>query len=166
MNIKRILLVVLMAIAGSTGFSQNEKLSFSSAIDYNDYLVDRINEVDQAYVEALEVGGSKEQCFAKIDSLNKISTRNLKQLKLLIAFNGEKNFVKSTTAFITYMNKISKKNLYDFEKLVFSDNLTAGMSKKMMSIATKLDADYDKYFSKIEVAQKAFAEKSGFSIGN
>ena len=159
---KRTFLIVLLVVSNLYCFAQ--KTTFTQAIEYNDYIVGYINEVDQAYLNSLAVGQGKEYCMAWTDSLSKITTRNLKILKMVAPFEGEKSFISSANGFIKYMNTISKKSLKDFDKLLFADNLTTSMTKKMNDIAKKLDSDYIKYFDKIDIAQKDLSVKYGFSI--
>lgn len=159
---KRTLLIIFLIVTNLACIAQ--KTTFTQAIEYNDYIVGYINEVDQAYLNSLQVKQGKEYCMTWTDSLSKVTTRSLGILKLVAPFDGEKNFIGSANGFIKYMNTISKKSLIEFDKLLFADNLTATMAKKLDSMATKLDADYSKYFDKIEVAQKALSVKYGFAI--
>lgn len=159
---KNAVFLILFILTHLTCFGQ--KKTFSSAIDYNDYVVDCINEVDQAYINALTVGSGKESCVAWTDSITQISIRNMARLKLVEPYNKEKKFIGSANSFIKYINKISKSSMVTFQKLLFADVLTDAMGKKMDAIAKKLDADYGKLFDIIEAEQKVFSTTYGFTI--
>jgi hypothetical protein len=141
-----------------------EKTSCTNAIEYNDYLVDLMNMVDQVWTKSLEQ--SDLQSSLKVNNeLKSLSGKMLKSLKKLEGYGGESAFKNATVTYITHMNNVSKKELPTFLKLIRAKNgLTAENEKKAEALIPILDGRRERLFSEFENVQAVFAAEHGFTI--
>jgi hypothetical protein len=167
---KRIIFCFLLFMAAGMLNAQNsyyiEKTSLPYAADYNDYIVDMIDLVDQQWTLAIE-DSVMESALASSKLMNDISGYILKTLAKLEGFNGDVDFKKSAINYITHMNKISKKELPEFIKIIRKPgSLTVAGEKRAEALIPILDDKREILFKGVEVAQNAFAKKNGITIVN
>jgi len=141
-----------------------EKTSFSTAVEYNNYLVDLVNTVDKAWSKTLEVddlaGSIKE---AK--NLKTLTDAVLKSLKKTPGYGGEVNFKNATVNYASHMNKVSKKELPAFLKILRGKGeFTAEKAKKAEVYIPILDGKREQLFAEFENIQTQFAKEYGFTI--
>jgi hypothetical protein len=141
-----------------------EKKSCTTAIEYNDYLVDMMNMVDQVWTKSLEQADLKSSMTVN-NELKTLSGKMLVSLKKLEGFGGETAFKNAAVTYITHMNNVSKKELPAFLKLIRAKGgLTTENEKKAEAYIPILDGKRERLFAEFENIQDAFATQHGFTI--
>jgi hypothetical protein len=147
----------------SCGPIDNRK-SFSDVTEYNDYIIDNMNIIDEMYVTTLDVEKGKEYCISQCDSLITKSKETVALLNDIQPYEGDSTLAMAAKDFCLYMSRAGKKDLPQFINLVLDQDLSAQDESKINTEATKIDKNYELQMDKVQVAQKAFAKKFNFII--
>lgn len=160
-----LLFISTQVVAQSNGVYV-EKKSCTSAVEYNDYIVDLVLLVGKSWSKAID-GSDLATTMKASSELKSITGKVMKSLGKLEGFNGDINFKSSAIDYVTYMNKISKKELPAFLKLIHGKGeFTADKEKKAEALIPALDDRREALFASIESAQADFATKNDFTIEN
>jgi hypothetical protein len=167
---KKIVLLFLPAIwlaSGAVAQSNGlyvEKKSCTTPIEYNNYLIDLLDMVDALWTKAIE-GPDLKSTLQSTADLKKVSGKILQSLKKLEAYGGDVNFKASAIDYVTHLNKISKKELPTFLKLIHAKGgLTPENEKKAEALIPILDDQRETKFAAIERFQEDFATQHNFTI--
>jgi hypothetical protein len=151
------------AMAQSNGLYV-EKKSCTTAIEYNNYLIDLLDMADALWTKSIDGPDLKTTLKANAD-LKKVTGKIIQSLKKLEAFGGDVNFKASSIDYITHLNKISKKELPAFLKLIHAKGgLTPENEKKAEALIPILDDQRETKFAAIERFQEDFAAQHNFTI--
>ena len=109
---KNILLLIPVLFVSANAFLQSngvyvEKTSCTTAIEYNDYIVDLVQLIDDAWDKAIGESDLKKALDAST-KLKTLSGQVTKSLKKLVGFDGETDFKQSTSDYVSHMSSISK----------------------------------------------------------
>ncbi len=153
---------VLISVV-SCGPIDNRK-SFDDVTEYNDYIIDNMNIIDEMYVTTLDVDKGKDYCLAQCDSLIVKSEETVALLNGIQPYDGDSTLAMAAKDFCNYMGKAGKKDLPDFINLVLKPELASEDESKINSEATKIDKNYEIQMDKVQATQKSFAKKFNFII--
>jgi hypothetical protein len=138
--------------------------TYSSAIEYNDFIIDHINELDSIYVSTMDVESGKDYCLSQCEVLMKKADEIIHELEANKVYKGETKFASAAIVFCKYMRDAGKKDLPEFINAIMQEDLASSDEAKILKMADKVDENYDKQMFKFEKAQKAFAKKFDFVI--
>jgi predicted small lipoprotein YifL len=137
-----------------------KKLKFETAKEYNDYVVQVVHEVDDAWKDAIQEKDLNES-LKKADILTQKSKEGLDKLNNLQAFKKDKLFKGSCVSYVTLIHKISQKELKEFLNLIHTDSPDQNRLDELIRI---LDGDRESKFHLITVCQQVFAEKYNLNL--
>lgn len=161
--------IIYLLFISNNSFSQSngsyeEKKVCLDAIEYNDYIVDLILLTSDSWSKAIDAADLSAAMKANKD-LKAISGKIIKSLQILQSFEGDVNFKKSAINYVSHLNKISKKELPKFFKLIYGKGtLTPEREKQAEALIPLLDERREYLFNQIESAQAAFAAQHNFAI--
>jgi hypothetical protein len=138
----------------------SKKLKFETAKEYNDYLVQVVHEVDDAWKDAIQEKDLNES-LKKADILAQKSKEGLDKLNNLQAFKKEKLFKGSCISYIKHIQKISQNELKEFLRLIHTDSPNQNRLDELIKI---LDDDRESKFHLITVCQQVFADKYNLNL--
>ena len=136
----------------------------TSAIEYNDFIIDHINELDELYVSTMNVESGKEYCLSQCEVLMKKADEIIRELEANKVYKGETKFASAAIVFCKYMKDAGKKDLPEFISTIMQEDLASSDEAKILKMADKIDENYDKQMFNFQKAQKAFAKKFDFVI--
>jgi hypothetical protein len=165
---KKKIIYLLLTVGAGTMYAQNsyyiEKTSFSTPIQYNDYLTELIDLVDDQWTIAIE-DSIMESALSNSKKMNDMSDKVLKTLDKIQPYDGEVDFKKSAKAYVEHMFRISKKELPEFIRLIRDpDKFTPAMEKRAEELIPILDGKREILFQGVERSQQAFSRKYGFTV--
>lgn len=160
-NLLTILSVVVMVI--SCGPTDNRK-SFSEVTEYNDYIIDNINLIDELYVTTLNEDKGREYCLSQCDSLIANSEKTIALLNNIQPFEGDSSLAMAAKDFCSYMAAIGKKDLPQFINLAMNPDVSIQDLAEINTDANKLDENYEIQMDKIEKVQSILAKKHNFKV--
>ncbi len=138
--------------------AKDKRKKFDKAADYNDYIIDIVDGVDEAWSTSIEEE-DKDKAFAWSDSLANRSKAGLTKLTNLQPFKKDSTFRDASTKYITHMSNISNKELKEFLTLIHGEEFTLESEQKAEALLPILDDQREKLFEDIKTTQKAFAAK-------
>jgi hypothetical protein len=159
--------VIMLAISscGSKSGSSSDKLTFSSAVDYNNYvigqqekIVNKMNELSDAIdAETYDVANTKreelvKQCVTSIDSV-----------KALDAYNSNTGFRDEAVVLFTFYKAISEKEYKEMLDILKKKDITETDLARMNEIKediTKRENERDGAFA---TAQNTFYKENNIS---
>lgn len=153
-------LAFIVVVLPLVTFSQ----TFSSAIEYNDFIIDHINELDSIYVTTMNVESGKEHCLLQCEILIKRAEEMIFELEANNVYEGETKFASAAIVFCKYMRDAGKKDLPEFISTIMRENIASSEEAGINKMADKIDENYDKQMTAFEKAQKVFAKKFDFVI--
>lgn len=163
-----IVLIPILFIHGGL-FSQSngiyvEKTTCTNAIEYNDYIINMIDLIDDAWSTVLDDKELK-KANTDIKYLRTLTDKILKSFKKLEGYQSEADFKNSAVNYTTHMNKVSKKELPEFMKIITTDAiLTEKGATRSEELIPILDGVREDLFALIEKKQEVFAAKNNFKI--
>jgi hypothetical protein len=157
------LFLVTVSLFQSCSHKDSRK-SFSDVVAYNNFIIDRINEVDQCYANALDKSENEKQGLIACDSLFEISNRTINVLKGIQPFQEDSAFCESAKKFALYMTTISKQELPQFFGMIYNDDRTEEQQVEIDRRAAFLDQHYDAEMAHLNLVQKALSKKYNFQI--
>jgi len=159
----RITALLSFIVLFSCGPTDNRK-SFTDVTEYNDFIIDNINLIDQLYVTTLDDKSGREYCLAQCDSLIIQSEKTIELLNGIQPYDGDSSLAMAAKGFCIYMGAIGKKDLPEFINIALNPNITVDDLPKMNSEAKKLDENYEIQMNKIETIQKALSKKFNYTV--
>ena len=152
-----VLAVVAVTFLVSCG-AKDKRLKFTDAVKYNDYIVDIIDGVDEAWTTSIEEE-DKQKALAWSDSLANRSKTGLAKLNNLQPFKKDSTFRDAGIKYITHMNNVANKELKEFINIIRADEMTVESEKRAEELIPILDDQREKLFDETEKVQNAFADK-------
>lgn len=162
---KKVSIVLALAVVTflvSCG-AKDKRLKFTDAVKYNDYIVDVIDDVDEAWTSAIEEEDQK-QALAWSDTLANRSKNGLAKLNNLQPFKKDSAFRDAGIKYLTHMNNISNKELKEFINIIRAEEMTIEGEQRAEALIPMLDDEREKLFSATESAQSSFATKFNITI--
>jgi hypothetical protein len=160
--------VLLLFLVGVSLFQscshKDSRKSFSDVVAYNDFIIDRINEVDQCYANALDKSENEKQGLIACDSLFELSNRTINVLEGIQPFQEDSSFCESAKKFALYMASISKQELPQFFGMIYNADRTEEQQGEIDRRAAFLDQHYDAEMAHLNLVQKALSTKYNFQI--
>jgi transposase len=157
-----VLALVVVTFLVSCG-AKDKRLKFTDAVKYNDYIVDIVDEVDDAWTSAIEEEDQK-QALAWSDTLANRSKNGLAKLNNLQPFKKDSTFRDAGIKYLTHMNNISNKELKEFINIIRAEEMTIEGEQRAEALIPMLDDEREKLFSATENAQSSFATKFNITI--
>lgn len=164
--IAAVIMLAISSCGGKSGSGDSDKLTFSSAVDYNNYIigqqekiVNKMNELSEAIdAETYDIAGTKreelvKQCVTSIDSV-----------KALEAFNKNTGFRDEAVTLFTFYKAISEKEYKEMLDILKKENIGEPDVARMNEIKediTKRENERDGAFAS---AQSTFYKEN--NIGN
>lgn len=143
--------------------AKDKRLKFTDPVKYNDYIVDIVDDVDQAWTDAIEEE-ELTPALAKADTLASKSKNGLAKLNNLQPFKKDSTFRDASIKYLTHMNNIANKELVEFINLIRTEDFTLEKEQKAEALIPALDDEREKLFAETEKAQGAFADKFNIII--
>jgi hypothetical protein len=162
---KKVSIVLALAVVTflvSCG-AKDKRLKFTDAVKYNDYIVDVIDDVDEAWTSAIEEEDQK-QALAWSDTLANRSKNGLAKLNNLQPFKKDSAFRDAGIKYLTHMNNISNKELKEFINIIRAEEMTIEGEQRAEALIPMLDDEREKLFAATETAQSSFATKFNITI--
>jgi len=161
--------IIILLIPGILLFVQscgdkNNRKSFTNVVEYNDFIIDQVNEVDRQYADALNNSQDRAEGLSACDSLLALTDRALQRLENIQAFREDSTFCDAAKGFITYMKSISTRELPQFFDLIFNSNRSQEDQSEIDSRADYLDRRYEAEMAHLNLVQKALSTKFDFQI--
>lgn len=144
--------------------NKDSRKSFSDVVEYNDYIIDQVNEVDQHYSDALNNSTSEEEGLKACDSLFAVSNRALVRLQDLQPYKNDSTLCESAKGFVNHFSMISKRELPQFFARIFNTNRTEADQAEIDHRAAFLDQHYEAEMDHFNLVQKALSTKFNFQI--
>lgn len=154
--------------------SNDKRKSFDDVVEYNDFIVDRINGMDSVYMLALDAESGIDACMKKCDDLVKFCDKTEQDFKGIQPFKGDSTLTMQALQYAQFMRNNGNKeikvllgHIKDFQEEeaageVPSDETVA----KIQETAGKIDARYDEEINKLDEVQKKFSIKHNFTVLN
>ncbi len=159
-------MVMFVSSCSQSNEKKSDKISFSSAIEYNDYIVNlqtkTIKEI-LALTDQLKNGDS----LAIQQSFNKFGTqakKSLEDLKKLDSFKGDVSFRNSALDLFQFYVTIYEVDYKEMINIVTKKNVTDKDLARVDQIVAKVSTDEVKFDDNFAKAQQAFAEKNNMKI--
>jgi len=143
--------------------AKDKRLKFTDAVKYNDYIVDAIDDVDEAWTASIEEE-DQNSALAWSDTLANRSKNGLSKLNNLQPFKKDSAFRDAGIKYLTHMNGISNKELKEFINIIRADEMTLESEQRAEALLPALDDTREKLFSETEAAQTGFAAKYNIMI--
>lgn len=162
---KKVSIVLALAVVTflvSCG-AKDKRLKFTDAVKYNDYIVDIIDDVDEAWTTAIEEE-DQQRALAWSDTLANRSKNGLAKLNNLQPFKKDSTFRDAGVKYLTHMNNIGNKELKEFINIIRAEEMTIEGEQRAEALIPMLDDEREKLFSATEAAQTAFAAKFNIVI--
>lgn len=151
--------LLIVAIAGTISCG-GKKVRFETAKEYNDYIVKVVQDVDQAWSNVIHEK-NLEKSLSKAEELTQISQDGINKLENLIGFKKEKLYRRSGIEYVKHINKISKKELKEFLRLIHVDSPD---QTRINELLMALDEDRESKFHVLTVCQELFAVKYSLKL--
>ena len=155
----------LLILFQSCGDNDNRK-SFANVVEYNDFIIDRVNEVDRQYADVLNNSKDQAEGIIACDSLLVLTNRTLERLENLQAFREDCTFCVAAKGFVNYMKVISTRELPQFFGLIFNLNRSQEDQSEIDRRADYLDRRYEAEMAHLNLVQKALSTKFNFQINH
>lgn len=162
---KKVSIVLALAVVTflvSCG-AKDKRLKFTDAVKYNDYIVDIIDDVDEAWTTAIEEE-DQQRALAWSDTLANRSKNGLAKLNNLQPFKKDSTFRDAGVKYLTHMNNIGNKELKEFINIIRAEEMTIEGEQRAEALIPALDDERERLFSATEAAQNAFAAKFNIVI--
>jgi hypothetical protein len=157
-----VLTLALVTFLASCG-AKDKRLKFTDPVKYNDYIVDIIDDVDEAWTEAIEEEDLN-PALAKADTLASRSKNGLAKLNNLQPFKKDSTFRDAGIKYLTHMNNIANKELKEFINIIRAEEMTVEGEQRAEALIPILDDEREKLFDETEKAQGSFADKFNIII--
>ncbi len=165
-------LALVGAIAVSCKMNNDKRKSFSDVVEYNDYLIDHIDEINEIYMLALDTSLSFEEALIISDSLVVVCEQTTDDIKGIQPFEGDSSLAMQALEYTQFMKLNGKKHLKDFLKLeqkyIESADLSEEESNLLFNQAEemiqKMDKIRDKELEKVDLVQEKFARKYNMTV--
>jgi hypothetical protein len=154
------LLVVLFCSCGPT----DTRKSFNTPVEYNDYIINALNELDANYAKTLNNPDDKENSIKLCGDLVKNSDATIVKLNAIQPYDGDSSLAMVVKDFATYMKTIGQHDLPDFLNKLHKPDRNDNDQAEIDKIASKLDQTYDNKWVKIDATQQTLANKFNFSL--
>lgn len=137
--------------------AKDKRLKFTDAVKYNDYIVDIIDDVDEAWSASLEEE-DMDKSLAWADTLANRSKNGLAKLNNLQPFKKDSAFRDAGKTYLTHMNGVANNELKEFLKITHSE-ITVESEQRAEDLIPILDGKRETLFAETEKTQNAFADK-------
>ncbi len=148
------LAVTFLASCGA----KDKRLSFKEPAKYNDYLIASIDDVDEAWSDAMEED-DLDRSLALCDTLSNCSKRNLAKLNNLQPFKKDSAFRDATIRYVAQMEKVANNELKEFFNIIRGKEITLADEQRAEALIPILDGVRERLFDEMEKSQDAFADK-------
>lgn len=160
-------MLLAVAIVVSCKTNNDKRKSFSDVVEYNDYLIDKVDEINNVYTRALDTTLSFEDAMKVCDSLVTLCERTTEEVKGIQPFEGDSSMAMQVLQYTQFMRLNGEKHVKDFlkveEKYMQSADLSVEESDALYEEAderiNKLNDSRDKEMLKIDAVQGKFADK-------
>lgn len=142
----------------------DDRKSFNDVTEYNDFIIDNVNLIDQLYVTTLNDKNGREYCLSQCDSLIAKSEKTIELLNNIQPYDGDSSLAMAAKGFCSYMGEIGKKDLPQFINLALNPDISIEDLPEINSEAKRLDGNYEIQMNKVETTQKALSKKFNFLI--
>lgn len=141
----------------------DKRKSFSTPMEYNDYIMTELNEIDQWYndqiLQVKDAASARKFCL----DIERKTERGIVKLSIQ-PFEGDSSLCEETKGFFTFLKTMSRNELRMFFKLVYNQTNTSDSKNKIAELIGKMDGEYSKWWSSIKHIQKVFASKHHLNI--
>jgi hypothetical protein len=152
-----VLAAVAVTLLVSCG-AKDKRMSFKEPAKYNDYIVDIIDGVDEAWTTAIEEE-NQQKALAWSDTLANRSKSGIAKLNNLQPFKKDSTFRDAGLKYMTHMNKIGNNELKEFINIIRAEEMTVAGEQRAEALIPVLDDEREKLFDEVEKSQNAFADK-------
>src|SRR5688572_2160130 len=156
-NLSIVLAAVAVMFLASCG-AKDKRMSFKEPAKYNDYIVDIIDGVDEAWTTAIEEE-DMQQALAWSDTLANRSKNGIAKLNNLQPFKKDSTFRDAGIKYMNHMQKIGGNELKEFINIIRAEEMTVAGEQRAEALIPILDDERERLFDEIEKAQNAFADK-------
>jgi len=164
MKLFNLLILALFIITLLSCGPLDNRKSFQDATEYNDFIIDNVNLIDEMYVTTLDDEKGKDYCLSPCDSLIIRSERTVELLNNIQPYDGDSSLAMAAKGFCKYMSDIGKKDLPQFINLALNPDISIEDLPKINTEAKKLDDNYEIQMNKIDKTQKRLSEKFNYMI--
>lgn len=157
-----VIAAVAITFLASCG-AKDKRMSFKEPAKYNDYIVDIIDGVDEAWTTAIEED-DMQKALAWSDTLANRSKNGIAKLNNLQPFKKDSTFRDAGIKYMTHMEKIGNNELKEFVKIIRAEELTVEGEQRAEALIPVLDDERERLFDEIQKSQDAFATKFNIII--
>lgn len=157
-----VIAAVAITFLASCG-AKDKRMSFKEPAKYNDYIVDIIDGVDEAWTTAIEED-DMQKALAWSDTLANRSKNGIAKLNNLQPFKKDSTFRDASIKYMTHMEKIGNNELKEFVKIIRAEELTVEGEQRAEALIPVLDDERERLFDEIQKSQDAFATKFNIII--
>lgn len=154
-----LLLVLPLAMSAQT---------FSSAVDYNDHIVELQSRIGVKMVEFNEVlsreGATLELVNAELKELQSVADDVISESQKLPAYEKNTSLRDAAIDLFKYYKKTFKEDYSRMVQLIYGDDLTEESIKELEAILEKVTVDEKVLDERFLKEQTSFADKHGFSL--
>jgi len=143
--------------------AKDKRMSFKEPAKYNDYIIDIIDGVDEAWTSSIEED-DMQKALTWSDSLASRSKNGIAKLNNLQPFKKDSAFRDASIKYMTHMEKIGNNELKEFIKIIRAEELTVESEQRAEALIPILDDEREKLFDEIQNAQDAFASKFNITL--
>ncbi|MNJ88834.1 hypothetical protein D3C87_63910 [compost metagenome] len=161
-----------LLLAVSCNSNNDKRKSFDEVVEYNDYIVDRINGMDSVYMLALDAESGIDACMKKCEDLVKFCDKTEQDFKGIQPFKGDSSLTMQALQYTQFMRNNGKKEIKALLGLIedFQEEEAAGevpsdeIVAQIQETAGKIDERYDEEINKLDEVQKKFSIKHNFTV--
>lgn len=165
-------LIGTVLISCNMNTNPDKRKSFTDVVDYNDYMVDQIDAIQNAYDRALDTTKTLEEALKECDSLVVICEKSVENIKGTQPFEGDSSLVMQMLEYIQFMKVNGGKHLKELlqmqeDYLNLADYETPeaeNLTKKLNEAIVKQNTSKDRELAKLDMVQKKFGERHQMMI--
>lgn len=165
---------VACLLAVSCNSNNDKRKSFDDVVEYNDFIVDRINGMDSVYMLALDAESGIDVCMKKCGDLVNFCDKTEQDFKGIQPFKGDSSLTMQALQYTQFMRNNGKKEIHVLLNLIkeFQDQEAAGeapsdeLVAQIQETAGKIDNRYDDEINKLDKVQKKFSIKHNYTVLN
>lgn len=165
-------LALIGTVVVSCNTNSDKRKSFTDVAEYNDYLIDQLDAINDVYSHTLDTSLTIEDALHACDSLVTLCEYTEKSVKGIQPFEGDSSMAMQTLEYTQYMKLNGEKHIKDFLRLedryMKATDLTeeedAALFEEIEVAIAEINKIQDKELAKMDAVQQKFADKHNMMI--
>ncbi len=146
-------------------FSQvNTPQKFKKPEQYDSYIMDIVDQMERGFYDIMDEDDDTKN-KPLVDSFAVYTKRYVIQLSSLSSYKKDNSLRAAALEFAIFMDRIAKKEIPEFMKLIFSDDILSTKSQNRLDeLVPLLDDKRTQLFDQVKEVRKTFAKKFKYTI--